>query len=75
MPRMIFQTRKALKNDDWDKSYKDVFVPSSLSKTEVTKKEQNVVSDALIAKRKMAETKKVERRKNHFFHGAINFPQ
>jgi len=28
MPRMILQTRKALKNDDWDKSYKDVFILS-----------------------------------------------
>ena len=28
MPRMIFQTRRALKNDDWDKSYKDDFILS-----------------------------------------------
>ena len=28
MPRMILQTRRTLKNDDWDKSYKDVFISS-----------------------------------------------
>ena len=28
MPRMILQTRKALINDDWDKSYKDVSILS-----------------------------------------------
>ena len=29
MPRMIFQTKKALVNDDWDKLYKDNFISSS----------------------------------------------
>jgi radical SAM superfamily enzyme YgiQ (UPF0313 family) len=28
MPRMILQTRRTLKNDDWDKSYKDVYISS-----------------------------------------------
>ena len=75
MPNMIYKTRKALKNDDWDKSYKDVFVPLSPHRTEVPKKEQTIISDVLVTERKMEENKKIRRRKEHFFHGAINFPQ
>jgi radical SAM superfamily enzyme YgiQ (UPF0313 family) len=75
MPNMIYKTRKALKNDDWDKSYKDVFVPLSPCRTEVPKKEQTIISDVLITKRKMEKDKKIRRRKEHFFHGTINFPQ
>ena len=75
MPNMIYSTRKALKNDDWDKSYKDVFVPLSPRRTEVPKKEQTIISDVLIAEGKMEEDKKIRRRKEHFFHGTISFPQ
>ena len=75
MPKMIFQTRKALKNDDWDKSYKDTFVSSQVFVTKRKQKEQPLTPKEVIAKRKMEEIKKVERRKNHFFHGPINFPQ
>ena len=76
MPNMIYKTRKALKNDDWDKSYKDVLVPLSPRRTEVPKKEQTIISDVLVVtEKKMEENKKIRRRKEHIFHGAINFPQ
>ena len=75
MPNMIYKTRKALKNDDWDKSYKDVFVPLSPRRTEVPKEEQTIISDVLITERKIEKDKKIRRRKEHFFHGAINFPR
>ena len=75
MPNMIYKTRKALKNDDWDKSYKDVFVLLSPLSTKVPKKEQAIISDVLITESKMEKDKKTRRRKEHFFHGAINFPQ
>ena len=75
MPNMIYKTRKALKNDDWDKSYKDVFVLLSPLSTKVPKKEQAIISDVLITESKMEKDKKARRRKEHFFHGAINFPR
>ena len=75
MPNMIYKTRKALKNDDWDKSYKDVFVLLSPLSTKVPKKEQAIISDVLITESKMEKDKKTRRRKEHFFHGAINFPR
>ena len=75
MPRMIFQTRRALKNDDWDKSYKDNFGMMQTVKTKVKSEEHPKAPEEVLAKRKVEEIKKAERRKNHFFHGPINFPQ
>ena len=80
MPRMIFQTRKALTSDDWDKSYKDVFIPSSIKVEKLqtiskSKKEDKVTDIEAFTKKKAEETIKEKRRKEHFFHGAISFPR
>jgi hypothetical protein len=81
MPRMIWLTRKALTNDDWDKSYKDVFLSSSPIKVEEAhtvsgSKKKNYVNDIeSLTRKKTGEAFKAKRRKKHFFHGAVNFPQ
>ncbi len=81
MPRMIFQTRKALINDDWDKSYKDVFLLSSPIKVKKahtvseSKKESYAIDIDALSRKKTEEAFKAKRRKKHFFHGTVNFPQ
>ena len=80
MPRMIFQTRKALVNDDWDKLYKDIFIsssPTKVGKVHVpleSKKESKVIDIAVLASKEASEVLKSKRKKEHFFHGEINFP-
>ena len=80
MPRMIFQTRKALVNDDWDKLYKDIFIsssPTKVGKAHVPlepKKESKVIDIAAFASKETSEALKAKRKKEHFFHGEINFP-
>ena len=80
MPRMIFQTRKALVNDDWDKLYKDIFISSSPTKDGKlhvpleSKKESKVLDIAILASKEASEVLKAKRKKEHFFHGEINFP-
>ena len=80
MPRMIFQTRKALVNDDWDKLYKDIFISSSPTKDGKlhvpleSKKESKVIDIAVLASKETSELLKSKRKKEHFFHGEINFP-
>ena len=80
MPRMIFQTRKALVNDDWDKLYKDIFISSSPTKVGQahvpleSKKESKVIDIAALASKEASEALKAKRKKEHFFHGEINFP-
>ena len=80
MPRMIIQTRRALKNDDWDKSYTDRF---ALSESEAQAKQKvlnfkdkkDQMDAEKISLRKSEIAEKEKRRKAHFFHGRINFPQ
>ena len=77
---MIFQTRKALVNDDWDKLYKDIFISSSPTKVGKayvpleSKKESKVIDIAALASKETGEALKAKRKKEHFFHGEINFP-
>ncbi len=79
MPHMIMQTRRALKNDDWDKSYKDkYFVDSEYKKSIMptrNEKIEDVVPAHIIEKEKLEKQIKEKRRKAHFFHGKIQFPQ
>ena len=44
-------------------------------KTEEVKKEEEVINFEKINQKKTAEALKEKRRKEHFFHGEINFPQ
>ena len=80
MPGMIIKTRSALKNDDWDKSYLDKFALTTAeaeAKLKVLnfsdKKNQMNAEKISLHKAEIAEKEK--RRKAHFFHGRINFPQ
>ena len=79
MPHMILQTRRALTNDDWDKSYVDTYVPETSPeyiKTNVKSKDkefENLVPENILAKQKLDEELKEKRRKEHFFHGKIKF--
>jgi len=80
MPGMIIKTRSALKNDDWDKSYLDKFALTTAeaeTKLKVLnfsdKKNQMNAEKISLHKAEIAEKEK--RRKAHFFHGRINFPQ
>ncbi len=79
MPHMIMQTRRALKNDDWDKSYKDKYLVDSDYKKSITPTRdeniENVVPVHIIEKEKLEKEQKEKRRKAHFFHGKIQFPQ
>ena len=81
MPRMIFQTRRALKNDDWDKLYKDNYMLSSPIKTDevYTIAESNKIDKAIdiekLTKENAAELQKTKRKKEHFFYGKIKFSQ
>ncbi len=74
---MIMQTRRALKNDDWDKHYKDSGITESdLIKTNVVPKIDNIdslIPESIVAKQKLEKEIKEKRRKEHFFHGKINF--
>ena len=80
MPRMIFQTRKTLVNDDWNKLYKDNFISSSPIKVEKayvpleSKKESKVIDIAALASKEASEALQAKRKKEYFFHGEINFP-
>ena len=79
MPHMIFQTRKALTNDDWDKSYVDTYVHETSSeyiKTNVKSKDkefENLIPVNIIAKEKLEKETKEKRKKDHFFHGKIKY--
>ena len=79
MPHMILQTRRALTNDDWDKSYVDTYVPETSSeyiKTNVKSKDkelENLIPEHIIAKQKFENELKEKRKKEHFFHGKIRF--
>ena len=79
MPHMIMQTRRALKNDDWDKSYVDTYIPETSSdyiKTNVISKDkesENLIPEHVLAKQKIEKELKEKRRKEHFFHGKIKF--
>ena len=79
MPQMILQTRKALTNDDWDKSYVDTYVPETSSeyiKTNVQSKDkefENLIPENILAKEKIDKETKEKRKKEHFFHGKIKF--
>ena len=79
MPHMIMQTRKALKNDDWNKDYKDSGIKeleSDLIKKNITSKIDNIenlIPANIIAKQKFEKELKDKRRKEHFFHGKIKF--
>ncbi len=80
MPGMIIKTRSALKNDDWDKSYLDKFALTNAeaeAKLKVVnisdKKNQMDAENISLHKAEIAEKEK--RRKAHFFHGRINYPQ
>ena len=79
MPHMIIQTRRALKNDFWDKDYKDVVTiepGSDLIKTNITPKTNeidNLIPESIVAKNKLEKELKEKRRKEHFFHGKIKF--
>ncbi len=81
LPRMIWLTRRALTNDDWNKSYKDAFLSSSPIKIKEahavseSKKESSVIDNETLAGKKTEEALKAKRRKEHFFHGAVNFPR
>jgi len=76
MPKMIMMTRKALVTDDWDKFYKDNFIPeASVINKGTLKEEEKVVDISIIAKKKAEESLKAQKRKEHFFHGAIKFPK
>ena len=79
MPHMIFQTRKALTNDDWDKSYVDTYVHETSSeyiKTNVKSKDkefENLIPENILAKEKLEKDTKEKRKKDHFFHGKIKY--
>ena len=80
MPGMILKTRSALKNDDWDASYIDKFALTAAQAEEKQKvlnfrdkKDQMDAEKISLRNAEMAEKEK--RRKAHFFHGRINFPQ
>jgi len=79
MPHMIMQTRRALTNDDWDKSYIDTYVPETSSeyiKTNVKSKDkefENLIPENILAKEKLDKELKEKRKKEHFFHGKIRF--
>ena len=79
MPHMILQTRRALTNDDWDKSYVDTYVPKTSSeyiKTNVKSKDkefENLIPEHILAKQKLEKELKEKRKKEHFFHGKIRF--
>ena len=80
MPRMIYQTRKALKNDDWDKSYKDIVTSSPIAEIQSPdvisfNKEKSKIDAEKLAIKKAEQAEKEKRRNSHFFHGKINFPQ
>ena len=80
MPRMIYQTRKALKNDDWDKSYKDIVTSSPIAEIQSPdvasfNKEKTKIDAEKLAMKKAEQAEREKRRNSHFFHGKINFPQ
>ena len=80
MPRMLMMTRSALMNDDWDKSYDDTYIPVTSSeyiKTNIKSKDkefENLIPEHILAKQRLEKQIKEKRKKEHFFHGAINFP-
>jgi len=79
MPHMIMQTRRALTNDDWDKSYVDTYVPEispEYIKTNVKSKDkefENLIPENILAEQKLRKELKEKRKKEHFFHGKIRF--
>jgi radical SAM superfamily enzyme YgiQ (UPF0313 family) len=76
MPHMIMATRKALKNDDWDQSYEDQYILESEYKKSIKlEKIVDVIPAHIIEKDKLDKELKEKRRKAHFFHGKIQFPQ
>ena len=80
MPGMILKTRSALKNDDWDASYIDKFALTAAQAEEKQKvlnfrDEKDQMDAEKISLRNAEMAEKEKRRKAHFFHGRINFPQ
>ena len=76
MPKMIMQTRYALKNDDWDQEYKDIFTISESSKLEKPQNlpnNANLINNTELAQKNIEKEFKEKRRKEHFFHGKIKF--
>jgi len=76
MPHMIIQTRRALLNDDWDKSYVDKYEPQlspDYIKTNIASKNKEIVPAAVLEKQRKEKELKEKRRKDHFFHGKIKF--
>jgi radical SAM superfamily enzyme YgiQ (UPF0313 family) len=79
MPHMIMQTRRALTNDDWDKSYVDTYVPEispEYIKTNVKSKDkefENLIPENILAEQTLEKETKEKRKKEHFFHGKIRF--
>ena len=79
MPHMILQTRRALTNDYWDKSYVDTYAPETSSeyiKTNVKSKDkefENLIPENILAEQKLRKELKEKRKKEHFFHGKIRF--
>ena len=76
MPKMIMQTRYALKNDDWDQEYKDIFTISASSKLEKPQNlpnNANLINNTELAQKNIEKEFKEKRRKEHFFHGKIKF--
>jgi hypothetical protein len=79
MPHMIMQTRRALTNDDWDKSYVDTYVPEispEYIKTNVKSKDkefENLIPENILVEQKLGKELKEKRKKEHFFHGKIRF--
>ena len=79
---MIMQTRRALKNDFWDKDYvdagfkeieSDIIKINQKTKIEDIRTPENLIPDHVIAKQKLEKEIKDKRRKAHFFHGKIKF--
>ena len=79
MPHMIMQVRRALTNDDWDKSYVDAYIPETSSeyiKTNVKSKDkefENLIPENILAKQRLEKELKEKRKKEHFFHGKIKY--
>ncbi len=76
MPKMIMQTRYALKNDDWDQEYKDIFTISASSKLEKPQNlpnNANLINNTELAQKNIEKEFKEKKRKEHFFHGKIKF--
>lgn len=79
---MIMQTRRALKNDFWDKDYvdagfkeieSDIIKINENAKIKDIRAPENLIPDHVIAKQKLEKEIKDKRRKEHFFHGKIKF--